>query len=259
MSSFEFIVVDGDPIVRFGIRALLTGGMQGPTVGEVAPGFRFRDFDVAATRLIVQIANGKFGAGPERIGEIRQYAPRVPLLVLAASVDADDVVRGLRAGATSFLRHTADIGELRSAIETTCRGQRYLGNDIAALLSEHLVSGQPRKHASLSNRELQVMLRLAQGRRVIDVARELCLSVKTVSSHRSRLLKKMAMKSNTDLTRYALTHKLIDGDLGDAEADPRAPSIDSGPQPAQPRGALRERAPHEDWLGKRIEAAPRLP
>lgn len=162
-------------------------------------------------------------------------------------------------GATSFLRHTADIGELRSAIEATCRGQRYLGNDIAALLSEHLVSGQPRKHASLSNRELQVMLRLAQGRRVTDVARELCLSVKTVSSHRSRLLEKMAMKSNTDLTRYALTHKLIDGDLGDAEADPRAPSIDSGPQPAQPRGALRERAPHEDWLGKRIEAAPRLP
>ncbi|WP_186144550.1 LuxR C-terminal-related transcriptional regulator [Burkholderia gladioli] len=148
-----------------------------------------------------------------RVSLLRRSVPHVPILILASSKDTDDAIRALRAGATSYVSCAAAISELLTAIETTCRGERYLGIGVATALSNRLVLGQRRKHADLSNREMQILIRLAQGRRLKDTAEELCLSVKTVSTYRSRLLEKMGFTSNADITQYALAHSLITSDV----------------------------------------------
>ncbi|QJW81553.1 response regulator transcription factor [Burkholderia glumae] len=209
MNSYDFIVVDGDPILRLGVGALLARSKNGARVAEIAPGESIRNVEVGAAQLVSLVASGRLEYAPERVREIRSHAPDVPLLVLASGADDDNAIRMLRAGATSYVRHSADIADLLAAIDATCRRQRFLGADVAAGLSDRLLLGQRQRHEDLSNRELQMLVRLADGQRVKDIASELCLSVKTISSYRARLLEKLDFKSNADLTRYALANALI--------------------------------------------------
>ncbi|MBI0328336.1 response regulator transcription factor [Burkholderia plantarii] len=209
MNSYDFIVVDGAPILRVGVGALLSRSKNGARTGEIAPGESIRNVDVGAAQLIALIVSGRLECAPERVREIRCHAPDVPLLVLASGADDDNAIRVLRAGATSYVRHSAEVADLLAAIDATCRRQRFLGADVAAGLSDRLLLGQRQRHEDLSDRELQMLVRLADGQRVKDIASELCLSVKTISSYRARLLEKLDLKSNADLTRYALANELI--------------------------------------------------
>ncbi|WP_414442373.1 LuxR C-terminal-related transcriptional regulator [Burkholderia sp. 22PA0106] len=207
MNSYDFIVVDGDPILRIGVCALLARSKNGARTGEIEPGEGIRN--VGAARLVVLVVSGRLQCAPGRVREIKCHAPDVPLLVLASGADDDNAIRVLRAGATSYVRLSANIADMLAAIDATCRGQRFLGADVAAGLSDRLLLGRRQRHEDLSNRELQMLVRLADGQRVKDIASELCLSVKTVSSYRARLLEKLDFKSNADLTRYAVANELI--------------------------------------------------
>ncbi|MFY4693883.1 hypothetical protein [Burkholderia glumae] len=127
MNSYDFIVVDGDPILRLGVGALLARSKNGARVAEIAPGESIRNVEVGAAQLVTLVASGRLEYAPERVREIRSHAPDVPLLVLASGADDDNAIRMLRAGATSYVRHSADIADLLAAIDATCRRQRFRG------------------------------------------------------------------------------------------------------------------------------------
>ncbi|MFY4702928.1 hypothetical protein [Burkholderia glumae] len=120
-------MVDGDPILRLGVGALLARSKNGARVAEIAPGESIRNVEVGAAQLVTLVASGRLEYAPERVREIRSHAPDVPLLVLASGADDDNAIRMLRAGATSYVRHSADIADLLAAIDATCRRQRFLG------------------------------------------------------------------------------------------------------------------------------------
>lgn len=128
MNSYDFIVVDGDPILRLGVGALLARSKNGARVAEIAPGESIRNVEVGAAQLVTLVASGRLEYAPERVREIRSHAPDVPLLVLASGADDDNAIRMLRAGATSYVRHSADIADLLAAIDATCRqGHAFWG------------------------------------------------------------------------------------------------------------------------------------
>ena len=119
-------------------------------------------------------------------------------------------VRALKAGASGYLTKKSAPEELVLAIRKAYRGGKYVGSTLGEKLVSYLEAEEERPpHETLSDREYQVMIMLAEGKRLTDIAKELFISEKTVSSYRSRVLEKMRMKNNTELTRYALKYSLI--------------------------------------------------
>ncbi len=149
-------------------------------------------------------------SGVEALLAIRARAPALPVLILSGFPEEHYAVTLLRQGASGYLSKAGDPEEIAAAIRTVVRGRRY----ITAAVGEHLAAGlgdadELAPHDRLSEREFQVFLRLAQGETVGGMALGLSLSVKTVSTYRTRLMEKMGLASNSDLTYYALKHGLI--------------------------------------------------
>ena len=131
-------------------------------------------------------------------------------LVLSAYPESQYGLNVLRAGASGFVSKSADDGELCRAIRAAVRGGRYVSPELAEMLVSGLqgAPGEPR-HSVLSEREFQIFCKLAAGRAVSSIADELCLSVKTVSTYRTRILEKMNLATNADITTYALRNGII--------------------------------------------------
>jgi DNA-binding NarL/FixJ family response regulator len=119
-------------------------------------------------------------------------------------------IRCLRAGAHGYLNKAGDPAELVSAVRAIAQGRKYVTADVSEMLVEHLASPRTEAlHASLSERELQTLLKIASGKRLSDIAEELMLSPKTVSVYRSRLLEKLKLSNNAELTVYAIRNELV--------------------------------------------------
>jgi DNA-binding NarL/FixJ family response regulator len=150
-------------------------------------------------------------AGMDVLRELRHLAPRLPVLILSVHAAEQYATRALRAGASGYLTKESAPEELVQAIRQVVAGRRYLGSAAAENLADYLASGMPPSpHEALSDRELQVMRLLVQGRRIGEIAESLSLSPKTVSTYRRRVLDKMNMSSNADLVEYAVRERLID-------------------------------------------------
>ena len=149
--------------------------------------------------------------GIETARLIHKEAPRVSLLMVTAQPEELYAVRCLRAGASGFLHKRGAARELVQAIDRICAGGRYLSPDVATTLVMS-VAGETgeQPHEKLSDRELQVLIGVAQGQSSSDIASELHLSVKTVSTYRGRIAEKLDLHSTVDIVRYALAHQLID-------------------------------------------------
>jgi DNA-binding NarL/FixJ family response regulator len=149
--------------------------------------------------------------GLEILQQVRSLRPSLPVLVFSMHPENQYAVRALPAGAAGYLTKDSLPEELISAIRRVVQGGRY----VSASLAEHLASevGQPAAaplHAALSDREYQILCMLGCGKTATDIAAELLLSVKTISTHRSRILQKMRMKTNAQLIHYAIRHRLVD-------------------------------------------------
>ena len=149
-------------------------------------------------------------SGLDVIKAAKLHHPGVAVLVLSGYPERQFGVNVLRAGAHGFVSKGVDEAELLRAVRTVARGGRYVGPELAELLVNGMDADadQP-AHNVLSEREFQIFCKLAEGRSVTDIANKLCLSVKTVSTYRSRLLDKMGMKTNADITSYAIRNSLI--------------------------------------------------
>ena len=141
---------------------------------------------------------------------LKERHPRLPVVVLSMYGERQFVIRALRAGASAYVTKERAPEELLRAIRSVLSGRRYVGEELAGQLADHLAAGGTGSpHESLSPRELEIFLLLASARTVSEIAAQLGLSVKTVSTYRTRLLEKMELRSNAELMQYAVRHGLV--------------------------------------------------
>jgi DNA-binding NarL/FixJ family response regulator len=206
------LIADDHQIVRAGLIQFLSDQHDIEVAGEAADGdellalIRRDSFDV----ILLDIAMpGKNGIDCLRV--IRQLNPELKVLMLSGYPEAHYAINLLRSGASGFISKNAPPEELIRAIRVVSRGRRYLSETAADLVSTELSNPSEKKlHETLSEREFQIFRKLATGQAPTEIANELNLSVKTVSTYRSRVLEKMNLKTNADLTYYAIKNALLD-------------------------------------------------
>jgi DNA-binding NarL/FixJ family response regulator len=149
-------------------------------------------------------------SGLEVLKEIRKARPKLPVLVLSMHPEDQFAVRVLKAGASGYMTKETAPEELVGAIKKVMAGGRHISPSLAEIMAAYLtLDTNVPPHEQLSNREFQVMRLIASGKTVSEIARELSLSVRTVSTYRARILEKTGMKSNAELTHYAFQHELV--------------------------------------------------
>lgn len=200
------------PVTRYGIRSMLSERPDLVIDREVDNGLvaleelRARRYDV----LICGI-NLRGLDGIELVKQARSEGIATPILVYSRLPEEEYAVRALKSGALGYLSKESGKEELIIAVETVSAGRRFVSAEIVQTIAAQLGNGAGREpHELLSDRELEVMRRIALGRSVKEIAADLNLSVSTVSTYRSRVLTKMNMEKNSDLTRYAMKHDLVD-------------------------------------------------
>jgi DNA-binding NarL/FixJ family response regulator len=208
----KVIIADDHPVVRQGLRQMLAVEPDLSVVGEARNGQEVVDLSRRVPWEVAVLDYNMPGKnGLELIKELRQRYPGRAVLILSMYPEDRYAVRALKAGASGYLTKESAPEELVSAIRKVAGGGRYvtptLGEKLALELEDN--RGKP-LHETLSDREYQVMWMIASGKTVRQIADELFLSPNTVSTHRTRILRKMNMKSNAELMHYAIAHHLVD-------------------------------------------------
>jgi two-component system invasion response regulator UvrY len=205
-------IVDDHAIVRSGLRQFLGENVDLRVTGEAGNG---RDaLELARTGevdVLLMDISMPGQSGVDALSAIKTRFPELPLLILSGFPETHYATALLRQGASGYLNKECDPEEIANAIRTVARGRRYISPAVAELLADGVAGGASDRplHESLSERELQVFLRLAKGETVGDMAKAMFLSVKTVSTYRTRVLEKIKLETNSDLTYYALKNGLI--------------------------------------------------
>ncbi len=206
----RIMIADDHTIVRRGLRQILNDQrdmqvmVEAKSAVEVLPAVRGTALDV----LILDISMPGRG-GLEILAELKQERPQLPVLVLSMHSEDQYALRALRLGAAGYLTKEAVPEELVKAIRKIAAGGRYITSTLAEKLAVAVGSQDGRPvHETLSEREYQVMQLIAAGKSLSEIAEELSLSVKTISTYRSRMLEKMRLKTNADVIRYAIQNQL---------------------------------------------------
>ncbi len=210
-NEMRILIADDHAVVRQGLETILAEGLPHVEVGEaenaqeVLQLVREKDWDL----LVLDIAMpGR--SGLDVLKQLRSTHPTLPVLVLSVYPEDEYAVRVLRAGAAGYLNKESAPDELVRAAEKVLAGGKYASASLAEKLVLDLSGGAKEEpHEDLSDRELLVMRMIASGKTVTEIARELSLSVKSISTYRGRALGKMGMKTNVELTRYALEKGLV--------------------------------------------------
>ncbi len=205
------LIVDDHAIVRQGLKQILLESGKVTLIGEAGNGAEamqvLREHEWSAVVLDISLPDRN---GIEVLKQIRKEQPRIPVLMLSMHEEGLYAIRALKAGASGYLTKQSAPGELMAAIEQVGRGRKYLTATMAEALAESFGADTERPpHEMLSDREYQTLRLIASGKSLTDVAEEMCLSVKTVSVYRGRLLEKMRLKNNAELTHYAIRNGLV--------------------------------------------------
>jgi DNA-binding NarL/FixJ family response regulator len=206
----KVLVGDDHAVVRRGLRQILAETpdisleAEASTAPEVMRAIRERRFDV-----VVLDVNMPGGSGIELIGDIRRERPGLPVLILTVYSEEQYAVRAIKAGAAGFLTKESAPDKLIDAVRKVASGGRWVSAELAETLASLLAGeGKGAPHERLSDREFEIFKMIAAGKTVSRIGQELSLSVKTVSTHRTRILKKMEMKTSAELMHYAVRHGL---------------------------------------------------
>jgi DNA-binding NarL/FixJ family response regulator len=208
----KILVVDDHEIVRKGLTKVLAESLQPIKVDEARNGQEAMSKVLKGEyELVVLDLKMPGKSGLDVLKEIKQHRPKLPVLILSMHPEEQFAIRSMRAGASGYLAKECAGDELVLAVRKALKGERYISGSLAQILAGELNS-DPEKpcHEILSDREYQVMLMIASGKTVGAIAKELCLSVKTISSYRANILLKTRMKNNSELTHYAIQNKLVD-------------------------------------------------
>ncbi len=205
-------IVDDHAIVRSGLRQFFSDYVDLRVVGEAANGREAIDL-VRNTEMDVMLMDLSMPgqSGIDALAMIRAKAPDLGILILSGYPEEHYAMNLIRQGASGYLNKECDPVEIVNAIRTVALGKRHITPSVAELLALQLNRKEDAApHEQLSEREFQVFLKLAQGESASNIAANLSLSVKTVSTYRTRVMEKLGLASNSDLTYYALKNKLID-------------------------------------------------
>ncbi len=207
----RILLVDDHFIVRQGMKELLTHAFEEAVFGEARsaeeaqPLVRTQPWDVAIVDISLP---GQSGLA--FVKHLKQKQPRLPVLVFSMHAEDFYAVRALKAGADGYVMKDAEARELVTAVKRVLQGRKYVSGSLAEKLAVEVQVESPKPlHESLSEREFEVFRLLASGKTISQIALVLSLSVKTVSTYRSRILAKMQMKNNVELVQYAIRNQLI--------------------------------------------------
>ncbi|MBI4396799.1 MAG: response regulator transcription factor [Elusimicrobia bacterium] len=209
----KILIADDHIIIRKGLKQILSEDPSLIVAGEAANGHEVME-KLKAKHWDVIVLDSSL---PDRsvleiLKQIKSHHPKIPIVVFTMNSEEHYAVRVLKAGASGFITKDAPPDQLISAIQKVARGGRYVSPAFAERLAFNLVSGVPKPlHETLSDREFQVMCMISSGKTITEIAEQLFLSVKTVSTHRSRILEKMKMKNNAELIIYAIQNGLVNG------------------------------------------------
>jgi two-component system invasion response regulator UvrY len=208
----KIFIADDHAIVREGLKQIVaeTTDMavtdEADTGHEVLEKVSENDYDVVVLDITMPGLNGL-----DALKQLRSQRPDLPVLVLSIHPEEQYAVRVLKAGASGYLTKESAPDELISAIRKVSMGGKYVTPSLAEKLASDLVAdGKKPLHETLSDREYQVLCMIASGKTVTEIAEELFLSEKTISTYRSRILEKMKMKTNAELIHYAIKHGLVE-------------------------------------------------
>ena len=207
----RILIADDHAIVRKGLKHLLLEEYPTATIEEVtdAESLIFKSMNNQWDVIICDLSMpGR--SGLDALSQIKQASPKLPVLIMSMHPEDQYALRVLKAGASGYLGKDSIHNDLIKAVQTVLLGKKFITPSIAERLANALNSDDGKSiHEKLSDREFEVFRLLAAGMQVSEIATKLSLSVTTVSTYRSRVLEKLAMKSNADLTRYALESGII--------------------------------------------------
>lgn len=206
----KILIADDHAIVRQGLKQivaeepdLIVAG-EAQTAQQALDRVRQDDWDIVILDISLP---GR--SGLEALKEIKQERPNLPILMLSMYPEEQFAVRALKAGAAGYVTKESASEELIAAIRKVLKGGKYVSTTLAEKLVVDLAAAERLPHETLSDREYEVLRLIASGKTASEIAKQLSLSVKTVSTYRARLLDKMKLKNNAELMQYAITHQLI--------------------------------------------------
>jgi len=208
----RILVADDHEVVRKGLVKVLAETLQPIKVDEASNGQEaMSKIWKGGYDLVVLDMKMPGKSGLDVLKEIKQHQPKLPVVILSMHPEEQFAIRAMRAGAAGYLTKECAGEELVLAIRKALKGGKYISDSLAQILAGELDSDSEKPlHEILSDREYQVMLMIASGKPVSAIAKELCLSVKTISSYRTNILLKTRMKNNSEITHYAIQNKLVD-------------------------------------------------
>ncbi len=209
---YSILVADDHAVVRRGLRQVIAEEYDGAVVEEASTGqgvldaVRRQDWAVVVLDINLPDKNGL-----EVLKDLKAMRPTLPVLILSHHAEAEYAARAFKAGAAGYLTKESASEELTVAIRKVLAGGRYVSLSFAEQLAMRLTGEHDAlPHHALSDREHQVLCQVARGKAVSQIADELALSVKTISTYRARLLEKLHLANNAELMRYALDHRLVE-------------------------------------------------
>ncbi len=207
----QALIADDHPVVRRGLKQIIAETSDITVAGEATNGWEVLSKVRAASYDVVILDITMPGMdGVDVLAQLKNEKPKLPVLMLSMHPEEQYAIRALRAGASGYLTKESAPEELVAAIRKVSAGERYVSSSLAERLAAFVQgNGNRLLHETLSDREYQVMRLIATGKTVAEIARTLSLSVKTISTYRSRILDKMNLKSNAELTRYAIENNLV--------------------------------------------------
>jgi two-component system, NarL family, invasion response regulator UvrY len=207
----KFLISDDHAIVRKGLKALLREEFPNATILEAVNSQEaIAVVSEQAIDVILLDISMPGRNGIETLKQMRAQGIRAPILMISMHSEDQYAIRALKAGASGFINKESATEELLSAVHKVLAGKKYISASVAEKLAEGIGGlNEVSAHELLSDREMQVLQQIAAGKTVSEIATEISLSVNTVSTYRSRILEKLSLNNNAELTRYALDHHLI--------------------------------------------------
>ena len=205
------VLCDDHAVLRRGIRDTLAEAVDISVTAEAGSYAELREqLRAALCDVLLLDINMPGRSGLEALASVRETHPLIKVLMVSMYPEDQYALRCLKAGAQGYANKAGDPVLLIEAVRTVATGRKYLTSEVAQMLADSLAQPAPQvPHESLSERELQTLIKIAAGQRLTDIATELMLSPKTVSVYRARVLEKLQMSSNAELTAYAIHNQLI--------------------------------------------------
>jgi two-component system invasion response regulator UvrY len=210
--KIKILIADDHAIVREGLKQIVAEEKNILVAGEADNSSKLMELlEKEKWNLIVLDINMPGKSGLEALKDIKRLYPDLPVLILSMFSEDQYGIRAIKAGASGYLKKVSAPTELVAAIRKIISGGKYINQSLAEKLAENIESTRKELlHEKLSDREYQIMCNIALGKSAEEIAEELSISINTVYSYRNRILEKMAMRSNVELTQYAVQNKLIE-------------------------------------------------